>query len=87
MVEVEYAKALFELAEEQTKTDCMDQLSLIAQILDEEPEFTKLLKSPFLSVKEKTEMIKLVFPFFKSSFKRVDDSFNQTGSYGFILQN
>ncbi len=69
MVEVEYAKALFELAEEQTKTDCMDQLSLIAQILDEEPEFTKLLKSPFLSVKEKTEMIKLVFPFLNPLLK------------------
>ena len=69
MVEVEYAKALFELAEEQTKTDCMDQLSLIAQILDEEPEFTKLLKSPFLSVKEKTEMIKTVFPFLNPLLK------------------
>lgn len=86
MVEVEYAKALFELAEEQTKTDCMDQLSLIAQILDEEPEFTKLLKSPFLSVK-KNRNDQIGFSFFKSSFKRVDDSFNQTGSYGFILQN
>jgi len=68
MVEVEYAKAIFEIAQENKKEDLYrSYFRTLSYSLDDE-EFFKLLKSPFISNKEKKEMIKNVYKDFDEDF-------------------
>lgn len=57
-----YGEALFELAVEEGKTDCFEQeISAILQILNENPEFIKLLEHPRITREEKLQIIEEVF--------------------------
>ncbi len=68
MVEVEYAKAIFEIAKENKKEDLYRSFfRTLSYSLDDE-EFFKLLKSPFLSNEEKKGMIKKVYKDFDKDF-------------------
>jgi F-type H+-transporting ATPase subunit delta len=57
-----YARALFEVARERGKTAEIEQeLRLIANALDENPDYVKLLEHPNISASEKASMLKQTF--------------------------
>lgn len=57
-----YGEALFDLAMEQQKADSyLDEVQGIAKILEENPEFDKLMKHPKISKAEKQEIVENVF--------------------------
>ena len=57
-----YGEALFDLAVEQQKTDAyLDEVQGIVKILEENPEFDKLMKHPKISKAEKQEIVETVF--------------------------
>jgi F-type H+-transporting ATPase subunit delta len=69
-----YAKALFELAQEESRLEgCMEELKALERLLDEVPEFEMVLKSPIYpeevkkqilrTIKDQTEMSDLLFRF------------------------
>lgn len=62
MVEYEYAKALFDLAIEEKKTEVfLDYLNKIIDVTSASKDFFKLLSSPLVDVEEKIAVIKKVF--------------------------
>lgn len=69
MVEYEYAKALFDLAIEEKKTEVfLDYLNKIMDVTSINKEFFKLLSSPLVEVNQKIEVIKKVFYQMDSTF-------------------
>ena len=57
-----YGEALFDLAMEQQKTDAyLEEVQGIVKILEENPEFDKLMKHPKISKAEKQEIVDTVF--------------------------
>lgn len=57
-----YGEALFDLAMEQQKTDAyLEEVQGIAKVLEENPEFDKLMKHPKISKTEKQEIVDNVF--------------------------
>ncbi len=57
-----YGEALFDLAVEQQKTDAyLEEVLGISKILEENPEFDKLMKHPKISKAEKQEIVENVF--------------------------
>lgn len=57
-----YGEALFDLAMEQQKADAyLEEVQGIAKILEENPEFDKLMKHPKISKAEKQEIVDNVF--------------------------
>ena len=57
-----YGDALFELAIEENKLESVwDEVRVISQALDENPEFLPTLKHPDLSMEDKQKMLKDVF--------------------------
>ncbi len=69
MVEYEYAKALFDLAVEEKKTDLfLDCLNKVLDVTSTNKDFYKLLASPLVDVKDKLKVIKEVFQGFDPTF-------------------
>ena len=57
-----YGEALFDLAMEQQKTDAyLEEVQGIGKILEENPEFDKLMKHPKISKAEEQEIVEKVF--------------------------
>lgn len=62
MVEYEYAKALFELAIEEKKTELfLDSLNAVLDVMSSNQEFYKMIASPLLEMKEKLKIVHNVF--------------------------
>lgn len=69
MVEFEYAKALFDLAIEEKKTELfLDYLNGITDVISSEKDFYKLIASPLVSMEEKLNVIHNVFHSFDETF-------------------
>lgn len=57
-----YGDALFSLAVEENKTDdFVEEIHMLIQVLEENPEFSSLLTHPRIPVNEKMEVVKNVF--------------------------
>ena len=57
-----YGEALFDLAVEQQKTDAyLEEVQGLVKVLEENPEFDKLMKHPKISKLEKQEIVENVF--------------------------
>ncbi|MBD5391074.1 ATP synthase F1 subunit delta [bacterium] len=62
MVEYEYAKALFDLAIEEQKTELfLDHLNKIIDVTSASKDFFKVLASPLVEVEEKIAVVRKVF--------------------------
>ncbi len=62
MVEYEYAKALFDLAVEEKKTEVfLNYLNTVLDVTSTNREFFKLLASPLVGVEEKIQVVHKVF--------------------------
>ena len=58
----EYAQALYGLARDEGQSrDILDQMEIIQDVLEKEPDFLRLLSVPTLSRKEKTDVLDKVF--------------------------
>ena len=58
----EYAQALYDLARDEGQSrDILDQMEIIQDVLEKEPDFLRLLSVPTLSRKEKTDVLDKVF--------------------------
>lgn len=69
MVEYEYAKALFDLAIEEKKTEVfLDYLNKIMDVTSTNKDFFKLLSSPLVEVNQKIDIINKVFDQMDSTF-------------------
>lgn len=69
MVEYEYAKALFDLAVEEKKTELfLDYLNTILDATSTNKDFFKLIASPLVEVEEKITVMKKVFYAFDKTF-------------------
>lgn len=69
MVEYEYAKAIFELAVEEKKTELfLDYFNGIFDVTSSSMEFNKMLSSPLIEAEGKIEIIKNVFKGFDKTF-------------------
>ncbi|MDE6406998.1 MAG: ATP synthase F1 subunit delta [Anaeroplasmataceae bacterium] len=70
MVEYEYAKALFELAIEEKKTELfLDSLNGILDVISANKDFYKLVASPLVDINEKLKVVHTVFKTMDSTFK------------------
>lgn len=70
MVEYEYAKALFELAIEEKKTELfLDSLNGILDVMSANNDFYKMIASPLVDLNEKLKVIREVFSSMDSTFK------------------
>ncbi|MDE6242245.1 MAG: ATP synthase F1 subunit delta [Anaeroplasmataceae bacterium] len=70
MVEYEYAKALFELAIEEKKTELfLDSLNGILDVMSANKDFYKMLASPLVDINEKLKMVHTVFNSMDATFK------------------
>lgn len=62
LVSKTYGEALFELAMEQDALDAyLEQTTIIRQVIEENPDFSKLMNHPKIDKDEKLEVIKNVF--------------------------
>ena len=69
MVEYEYAKALFDLAVEEKKTEVfLDYLNGVLDVTHTNHEFYKLLSSPLVDSSEKLKVVSEVFKSFDTTF-------------------
>ena len=69
MVEYEYAKAIFELAVEEKKTELfLDYFNGLLDVLSTSKDFYKFLASPLVDTKEKIRGIQKVFNRLDSTF-------------------
>lgn len=69
MVEYEYAKALFDLAVEEKKTELfLDNLNAVLDVTSSYQDFCKILSSPLVDLEEKTEIVRKVFHSFENTF-------------------
>ncbi|MDE7263077.1 MAG: ATP synthase F1 subunit delta [Anaeroplasmataceae bacterium] len=69
MVEYEYAKALFDLAVEEKKTELfLDYLNGVLDATSSSLDFSKILSSPLVDLDEKIKIVKKVFYSFDSTF-------------------
>ena len=68
MIPIEYAKAIYEIAEDEHKVDLFNEyfVSINSTLTD---EFINLLKAPTIDKKEKIEMIKKVYNSIDSTFR------------------
>ncbi|MDE7213867.1 MAG: ATP synthase F1 subunit delta [Anaeroplasmataceae bacterium] len=70
MVEYEYAKALFELAIEEKKTELfLDSLNGILDVMSANKDFYKMIASPLVDINEKLKVIREVFSSMDTTFK------------------
>ena len=70
MVEYEYAKALFELAIEEKKTELfLDSLNGILDVMSANKDFYKMIASPLVDMNEKLKVIREVFSSMDPTFK------------------
>ena len=70
MVQYEYAKALFDLAIEEKKTELfLDYLNGILDVINDNKDFYKLIASPLVEIEEKLKIIKTVFKSLDTTFK------------------
>ncbi|MDE6660919.1 MAG: ATP synthase F1 subunit delta [Anaeroplasmataceae bacterium] len=70
MVEYEYAKALFELAIEEKKTELfLDSLNGILDVMSANKDFYKMIASPLVDINEKLKVIREVFSSMDATFK------------------
>ena len=70
MVEYEYAKALFELAIEEKKTELfLDSLNGILDVMSANKDFYKMIASPLVDINEKLSIIHTVFNSMDATFK------------------
>ena len=70
MVEYEYAKALFELAIEEKKTELfLDSLNGILDVMSANKDFYKMIASPLVDINEKLKVIREVFDSMDTTFK------------------
>lgn len=69
MVEYEYAKAIFELAVEEKKTELfLDYFNGIFDVICSNKEFNKMLASPLIDIEGKSSIIQTVFKSFDKTF-------------------
>ncbi|MDE6584346.1 MAG: ATP synthase F1 subunit delta [Anaeroplasmataceae bacterium] len=69
MVEYEYAKAIFELAVEEKKTELfLDYFNGIFDVISSNKEFNKMLASPLIDIEGKSSIIQTVFKSFDKTF-------------------
>lgn len=69
MVEYEYAKAIFELAVEEKKTELfLDYFNGIFDATSSNKEFNKMLASPLIDIEGKNSIIQTVFKSFDKTF-------------------
>ena len=61
LVSKTYGEALFELALEQDPQDFLEQISRLREILEQNPEFRKLMMHPGISKQEKSRVVQEVF--------------------------
>ena len=70
MVEYEYAKALFELAIEEKKTELfLDSLNGILDVMSANKDFYKMMASPLVDINEKLKVVREVFSSMDTTFK------------------
>ncbi|MDE7106050.1 MAG: ATP synthase F1 subunit delta [Anaeroplasmataceae bacterium] len=70
MVEYEYAKALFDLAIEEKKTELfLDSLNGILDVMSTNQDFYKIIASPLVDMDEKQKVIRKVFESMDNTFK------------------
>ncbi|MDE5546227.1 MAG: ATP synthase F1 subunit delta [Anaeroplasmataceae bacterium] len=70
MVEYEYAKALFELAIEEKKTELfLDSLNGILDVISANKDFYKMIASPLVDINEKLKVVREVFDSMDATFK------------------
>ncbi|MDE5856685.1 MAG: ATP synthase F1 subunit delta [Anaeroplasmataceae bacterium] len=70
MVEYEYAKALFELAIEEKKTELfLDSLNGILDVMSANKDFYKMIASPLVDINEKLKVVREVFTSMDATFK------------------
>lgn len=68
MVEVEYAKALYELVDSDTQEEYYTLFKTVCNSFKEEPDFLKLFKSVTITKKEKKDIIAKVYKDFDETF-------------------
>lgn len=69
MVEYEYAKALFELAIEEKKTELfLDSLNGILDVMSANNDFYKMIASPLVDINEKLKVVREVFSSMDATF-------------------
>lgn len=69
MIEFEYAKALFDLAQEENKIELfLDSIYAVIDTMNEQKDFLKIMISPSIEKKEKIEIINKVY-------KSLDETF------------
>lgn len=69
MVEYEYAKALFELAIEEKKTEpFLDSLNGILDVMSANNDFYKMIASPLVDINEKLKVVREVFSSMDATF-------------------
>lgn len=69
MVEYEYAKALFDLAVEEKKTELFsNSLDAVNSVTKEEPDFLKIINSPLIETSEKYKVFDKVFKSLDKTF-------------------
>ena len=68
MVEEEYAKAIYELADENNKIDEYSEYFIALKEVDETPDFINFFDNPTVSKEEKKEVIKKTFKSFDKNF-------------------
>lgn len=58
----DYGRALFELAREEGSDEtCLEEMNQVNRVLQDNPEYAKLLDSPALSARERTELVGTAF--------------------------
>lgn len=70
MVEYEYAKALFEIAVEEKKTELfLDSLNEILDVMSVNQAFYKMIASPLVDMEDKLKVIQKVFKSMDATFR------------------